>query len=302
MRRFARIVLAVLGLMLTAGLVLVAVVAIDRSQGAGRLAQIATLRVPGRTGPDVDAYVARPTGPGPHPAVILIHEFWGLRPEMIAKADLLARQGYLVIAPNLFRGVTTDFLPSAIYNVIATPASEQNQDLEAVYAWLTEQLDVDAERIAIAGFCFGGGASLRYSLTNPNLAATVVFYGQVVTDPDALARLPGPVLGIFGGADSSIPLDEVRGFEDGLEQAGVEHTITVYPDQPHAFVTDVEAIAAGGAPGAAWGEMVSFLEEALEPAPGGGAQPTSASPAADDRLTYALRLAWSHLFEIGHSH
>jgi carboxymethylenebutenolidase len=124
----------------------------------------------------------------------------------------------------------------------------------------------------------------------------------VVTDPDQLAQLSGPVLGIFGGADSSIPLDEVRGFETGLEQAGVEHTVTVYPDQPHAFVTDVEAIAAGGAPGEAWAEMVTFLEQALTAVPGGGTQSPSRNTIADDRLTYALRLAWSHLFEAGHSH
>jgi len=302
MRLVGRIVLSLLGIVVTAGLVLVAAVAIDRSQGVGRLAHIATVRVPGRTGPDVDAYVARPIGPGPHPAVILIHEFWGLRSEMTAKADLLARRGYVVIAPNLFRGVTTEFLPSAIYNVIATPVSEQNQDLDAVYSWLSAQPEVDADRIAVAGFCFGGAASLRYSLTNPDLSATIVFYGQVVTDPEQLAHLPGPVLGIFGGADSSIPLDEVRGFETGLEQAGVEHTVTIYPDQPHAFVTDVEAIAAGGAPGEAWAEMVAFLERSFAEAPGGGPEHQLRDPIADGRLMFALRLAWSHLFESGHSH
>ena len=301
-----RVVIRILGVLVA--VVLVAIVGlgiaivVDRSQGGGRLAAVANTTVPGTTGPSVAAYVARPAGPGPHPAVIMIHEFWGLRPELTAKADLLAEQGYLVIAPDLFRGVTTDFLPSAIVNVVTSTNDAQAEDLDAVYTWAASQSDVDRQRIGVLGFCFGGGAALRYSLTNPDLAATVVFYGQPVTDAEQLKRLSGPVLGIFGGADASIPQEDVRAFDAALNQAGIAHTVTVYDGQPHAFVTSVEAIQAGGAPGDAWAQMVAFLEQSLKTTSAHVQTPRSVVDLRDDPWGYAFRLAWSHLFEMGPAH
>jgi carboxymethylenebutenolidase len=96
------------------------------------------------------------------------------------------------------------------------------------------------------------------------LAATVVFYGSPETDPQVLKNLPGPVLGIFGGADQSISVEEVNAFEEGLQVAGVPHEITIYDGQPHAFVTDIESIRAGGAQGEAWAQMLAFLSENLK--------------------------------------
>lgn len=302
MRVVIRIVLVLVGIVLVSIVGLGIAVAVDRAQGGGRLATVTNSTVPGTTGPDVASYVARPAGPGPHPAVIMIHEFWGLRPDVVAKADLLADQGYIVIAPDLFRGVTTDFLPSAIVNVVTSSNDDQAKDLDAVFAWLASQSDVDRQRIGVLGFCFGGGAALRYSLTNPDLAATVVFYGQPVTDAEQLKRLSGPVLGIFGGADASIPQDDVRAFDAGLTEAGIAHTITVYDGQPHAFVGSVEAIQAGGASGDAWAQMLAFLEQSLKTTTAHAAGPHSAATLQDDRWAYAFRLAWSHLFEMGSAH
>lgn len=302
MRWVIRIVAVIVGIVLVAVVGLAVAIAVDRGQGAERLAPLVNATVPGLTGPDVAAYVARPSGPGPHPAVIMIHEFWGLRQDVVDKADLLAEQGYIVIAPDLFRGVATDFVPSGIYNVVTSTTANQNEDLDAVFAWLSAQSDVDRQRTAVAGFCFGGGAALRYSLTNADLAATVIFYGQLVTDSQQLSRLSGPVLGIFGGADPSIPTEEVRAFDAALEEAGIAHTITIYDGQPHAFVSTVEAIQAGGPPGDAWVEMVSFLDQALLLNQASSESPMPAAGLPDERLLYAWRLAWSHLFAMGSGH
>lgn len=302
MRVVIRVLAVLVGLLLIAIVGLGIAVAVDRAQGGQRLALVADTVVPGTTGPDVAAYVTRPAGPGPHPAVIMIHEFWGLRPDVVAKADLLAEQGYLVIAPDLFRGVTTDFLPSAIVNVVTSTSAAQAEDLDAVYAWLASQSDVDRQRIGVLGFCFGGGAALRYSLRNPDLAATVVFYGQPVTDPEQLKRLSGPVLGIFGGADASIPQDDVRAFDTALTEAGIAHTVTVYDGQPHAFVGSVDAIRAGGAPGDAWSQMVTFLEQSLQTTTAHADVAHTAVSLQDDQWSYAFRLAWSHLFNMGPAH
>lgn len=282
------VVLALIGLL--AGSILM-----DGFGAGARLEAVTNTRLPGVGGPDVRAYVARPTTPGPHPAVIMIHEFWGLNESMTQKADLLAEAGYLVIAPDVFRGSSTGYIPRAIYQVVSTPAAQVNADLDTVFAWLAAQPEVAVDRVAIAGFCFGGRTSLLYSLHNSRLAGTVIFYGGPVTDVERLRALPGPVLGIFGGADNSIPLDEVRAFEAGLEQAGVPHQITIYDGQPHAFVSSVDGIRAGGAQGQAWDEMLTFLQATL----GDDAAQRRAvtSVRADDAFGWAaaLRLAFSHL-------
>ena len=240
-------------------------IAIDALLGRERIENVTNTTIPGvNGGPDVRAYVAKPEGDGPFPTVIMIHEFFGLNESIVSKADLLAEDGYLVVAPDTFRGSTTAWIPRAIYQVITTKTEDVNVDLDSVYAWLEEQPDVDSARVGVSGFCYGGRASLLYSLHNNKLATTVVFYGSSETDPEILKNLPGPLLGIFGGADQSIPLEEVYAFEEGLNAAGIPNQITVYEGQPHAFVKDADGIKAGGAQGEAWNEMLVFLEKNLK--------------------------------------
>ncbi len=265
MRMLKRILIG-LGVVALALVVLLAgSIFVDSLTGGGRVDALTNTIVPNANGPAVRAYIARPDTPGPHPAVIMIHEFWGIKPEIIGKADALAREGYIVIAPDLFRGSTTSLLPRAILNVISNPATQVDSDLDAVVNWAATQPDVQADKIAAMGFCFGGGTAIRYATgTNPNLAATAVFYGTPVDDVNKLKRLAGPVLGIFGGDDASIPVSEVNAFEAGLQQAGIPHQITIYDGQPHAFVTSIDEIQKGGAQGAAWNEFVTFLNKALK--------------------------------------
>lgn len=265
MRAFKRVLFGFLILFITLIILVAGSIAVDSVVGAGRLDRIANTTIPGTdNGPDVHAYVAQPAGEGPFPAVIMIHEFWGLNDAIVSKADLLAEEGYLVIAPDTFRGSTTGWIPRAIYQVISTRPENVNADLDSVSAWLESQPDVDRARIAIAGFCYGGRTSLAYSLHNNRLAATVIFYGSPETDPAILKTLPGPVLGIFGGADQSIPVEQVHAFKRALAEAGVPHEITVYEGQPHAFVEDAEGIRAGGVQGEAWEQMLGFLEAHLD--------------------------------------
>jgi carboxymethylenebutenolidase len=180
------------------------------------------------------------------------------------KAEVLSQEGYYAIAADTFRGSATTWVPRAIYQVINARQENVNADLDSVYVWLESQPEVDKERIAIAGFCYGGRTSLLYSLHNNRLAATVVFYGAPETDPDVLKNLPGPLLGIFGGADVSISAEDVQAFETGLTGAGIPHEITVYEGQPHAFVTDMQSIRAGGVQAEAWAKMLAFLNENLK--------------------------------------
>ena len=278
-------------------------IAVDYAMGVNRLDNIANITVPGvNGGPDVRVYEVGPHGDGPFPVVIMIHEFWGLNESIIGKADLLAREGYVVIAPDTFRGSTTNFLPRAIYQVLSSRPENVNMDLDSVYAWLESQPYVDRDRIAILGFCYGGRTSLAYSLHNNRLASTVVFYGAPETDAAVLQSLPGPVLGIFGGADQSIPVEQVNAFETALTEAGIPHEVTIYEGQPHAFVRDAEGIAAGGAQGEAWNQMLAFLEKNLmnrsTRKPGSSVYEYRAPFAWE----YYVRLAYEHAFGTARHH
>ncbi len=303
MKTFKRILL---GLGLVLAILILAIplsIFVDGLLGGGRVAALTNTTIPGVDGaPDVRAYVAMPEGEGPFPTVIMIHEFYGLRESIVSKADLLAKEGYMVIAPDTFRGQTTGLIPRAIYLVSTTDQENVYADLNSVYAWLETQPSVDAGRVGILGFCYGGRVSLLYSLRNPNLAATVVFYGSSETDPEVLKNLPGPVLGIFGGADQSIPLEEVDALEKGLEQAGVPHQISIYDGQPHAFMGDAESIQTDPVQAKAWDEMLTFLDANLkskshQPQEGGFAY-----EAPFPWMYYAM-LAYEHAFGMGgHQH
>jgi len=294
MKLLKRILYGILLLLVVGVLFLVGSVLVDFAIGGNRLESLANTVIPGANDePDVLAYVAVPDGEGPFPAVIMVHEFFGLNESIIGKAEGLSEQGYYVIAPDTFRGSTTSWIPSAIYQVITTKQENVNADLDSVYAWLASQPDVAADRIAIAGFCYGGRASLLYSLHNNKLAATVVFYGSPETNPEVLKNLPGPLLGIFGGADVSISQEDVQAFENGLQAAGVPHEITVYDGQPHAFVTDIESIRLGGVQGQAWAQMLGFLDANLK---------NGSSSQSGDALTYNAQFPWRYYAMLVYEH
>lgn len=260
-----RILLIVIAIPILLILLVAASIVVDSVIGQGRVEAVTNTEIVADDGTTIRAYVARPDAPGSYPAVIMIHEFWGVRSQIVGKAEALADEGYVVVAPDTYRGIATDWFPRAIYQSITVPQERVNTDLDGVYEWLTTQNDVQSDQIAVMGFCYGGGKALRYSLTNPDLAATVVFYGDPITDTATLADLPAPVLGIFGTADQQIPVAEVNAFEQALASANIPNQITLYEGQPHAFVKSIEEIRQGGAQGQAWAEFVAFLDETLTP-------------------------------------
>jgi carboxymethylenebutenolidase len=144
------------------------------------------------------------------------------------------------------------------------------------------------------GFCYGGRASLSYSLHNDRLASTVIFYGSPITDPQVLSSLPGPVLGIFGEADNSIPVEDVVTFEAALNQAGIPNEITIYEGQPHAFVTDIESIRSGGVQGQAWAQMLKFFEMNLKQ--------DASSQNHNPRQIYHDSLDWEYYLIVAYEH
>jgi carboxymethylenebutenolidase len=230
-----------------------------------KTSEIANLSYTDAQGNKLYGYLARPEGEGPYPAVLLIHEWWGLNSGITLMADTLAREGYVVFAPDAYRGQVTAMIPRALYLRLSTPTQQVHQDLDTALAYLQALPGVDPDRVASMGFCFGGGHSLQLGLRqSENLALTLMYYGAVVTDPALLQPLTeaSPVLGIFAEEDNTIFPEEVLEFEAALTSLGIENQITIYPDVGHAFVSH-ETFNQPGPSRDAWQEALDFLADNL---------------------------------------
>jgi len=181
-------------------------------------------------------YLAVPDGPGPHGAVILIHEWNGLVDRVRQMADLLAEQGYVALAADLYSGRTGSNPQENRALVQETQSSPQTiiANLDAAAAFLRARDDVSG-RIATIGWCFGGGVALSYAMGGENHDGTAIFYGRLVTDPDSLASIRHPIYGTFAAEDQGIPPEQVSAFVQALRVAGVENDVHVYDDVDHGF-------------------------------------------------------------------
>lgn len=203
--------------------------------------------------------------PGELPAVLLIHEWWGLNEDHMIKAQALAAQGYVVYAPDAYGGKLAQTVPGALFLTFTQSSGEIYSRIDDSYADMIADPLVDPERTAVAGFCFGGRQAMMLGIRNDQPAATVTFYGSgLVTDPDEQGSLGenGPVLGIFGEEDASIPLEEVAEFKSALEIRNVEYEQEIYPGVGHAFVKAGE-LNGPGASARAWRRFLGFLEAEL---------------------------------------
>lgn len=259
MKIIKRILFINIAIIVIAGLSIGAIIGLDATI-SGRTASLFTnITYPGKDATTLRAYLAKPKTPGPHPAMIMIHEFYGLNEDIVSKANKLANEGYVVLAVDAYRNATTQSIPRAIYLVSTTSNDQIQDDIGAGFRYLENLSDVDPKRIGIMGFCFGGGQSLRHGVQNAKLAATVVFYGSLVTNPIELGVLRGPVLGIFGETDRAPSPEQAAAFKKALDVKNIKNQITVYPGVGHAFINS-ENLNNPGPAGDAWKELLSFLE------------------------------------------
>jgi carboxymethylenebutenolidase len=261
--RIAQVALLILGLLVVA---VAGVILYDSLFPAQTAADFTNVTYPGPDGVTLRAYLAKPDGAGPFPAVLLVHEFFGINEDITQKADLLAEQGYLVLAVDAYRGNTSALIPRAVWLVLTTPQDQIRADIDAGYQYLVGLPEVNPDRIGAAGFCFGGTQVMHLGTRNPDLAAAVIYYGNgPITDPQALGVMgqSGPVLGIYGELDTGIPLEAVRGFEQAMASRGIPHEVTVYPGVGHAFV-HMDSLSVPGPAQDAWNQMLVFLDQSLK--------------------------------------
>ena len=200
----------------------------------------------------------------PLPAVIVIHEWWGLNDSVRAAASRIAAQGYMVLAVDLFRGETasTSAEASALARKLLEEPGFAEQNLRSAHAFLTD--GAGAPEVATLGFSLGGYWALEATRFMPDqFAAAVVFYGQPDADPDAVASITSPVLGLYGGDDRSIPPADVRAFRDQAEQLEKSVEIEIYPGANHGFANPDDPRYDVSAAARSWQQVAEFLERYL---------------------------------------
>jgi carboxymethylenebutenolidase len=203
------------------------------------------------------AYRAAPAGKTNMPVVLVLSEIFGVHEHIADVANRFARAGYLTIAPELFvrQGDAQSYgeIGKLIAEVISrVPDAQVMRDLDATYNWAGAN-GGDLMRVGVTGFCWGGRQAWLYNAHNPLVKASVAWYGRLVGERNALTpknpvdvvdSLHGPVLGLYGGADTGIPLDSVEKMKAALaagSAAARRSQFVVYPDAPHAFHADYRA-------------------------------------------------------------
>jgi carboxymethylenebutenolidase len=203
------------------------------------------------------------------PAVILIHENKGLNDYIKESANLLAKNGYVVLAVDLFNGEVVTNNPERSGELTGAIRENPNiaiENMKAGVNYLRSLDNVDQSKVASLGWCFGGQQSLQLAINSKDdpLAATIIYYGRLTNDSQAISNITAPVLGIFGGKDQSISVDSVMQFQKALNDTGVPNEIYVYPNVGHAFANPSNDNYAPTETADAWKKTLDFLAKYLQ--------------------------------------
>jgi carboxymethylenebutenolidase len=187
--------------------------------------------------PVLRGYLATPEGEGPFPAVLMIHEAFGLDDITVRHADRLAAAGYLTLAVDLFSDGGARRCLVATMRALAAGEGRAFTDLATARDWLLESGRTTG-KIGVIGFCMGGGFALL--LAHDRFDAAAVNYGRLPKNPEKALAGACPVVGNFGGRDRSIPGGAAK-LESVLDRLGVENDVKEFPSAGHSFLNDAEA-------------------------------------------------------------
>lgn len=216
--------------------------------------------------PETRGYLALPAGQGPFPALVIVHEWDGLKDRVRQVADDLAAEGYVVLAADLFGGQVGT---NRDENMALVQAAQADMDgvvanLDAAVDYLRARDDVTG-KVGAMGWCFGGGIALSYGLDGTHHEATAIFYGRLVDDPEALAVIDHEVYGTFARLDQGPSPEQVEAFETALREAGIDNDLHIYDEVNHGFWLRVDEDEATRAAPAldAWERLKAYLERSL---------------------------------------
>jgi carboxymethylenebutenolidase len=231
------------------------------------------VQVPVKDG-TMPGYYARPDGKGPYATVLVIHEALGVHEHIQDLCRRLAKIGYFAVAPELFARQgdprkLADFTAIMQQILNKVPDAEVASDLDATVAWARKDKAANISKLGVTGFCWGGRQVWMYAFHNPNLRAAVAWYG-FLNHPDSPITPKGPldlaptlkvpVLGLYGGADSNIPVAQVQEMEAKLKAAHKKAEFVIYPDAPHAFNADYRPSYRPEAAKDGWARMLAWFK------------------------------------------
>jgi len=200
----------------------------------------------------IPAYRAMPDKGSSFPVILVVQEIFGVHEHIKDMCRRFAKLGHVAVAPELYARQGDVSKITNINEIISTvvskvPDAQVMSDLDATTAWAKKSSKGDVNKLGITGFCWGGRIVWLYAAHSPQLKAGVAWYGRLVGAPDELhpthpvdiaAKLKAPVLGLYGGKDTGIPLDTVEKMREAVKAAGGKSEIVVYPDAGHGFNAD----------------------------------------------------------------
>lgn len=230
------------------------------------------VKIPAKDG-EMPAYRAMPEKGGAFPVVLVVQEIFGVHEHIKDICRRLAKLGYLAVAPELYarQGDVSKMADTQeIFKVVSrVPDAQVMADLDAAADWAGKSGKGDLKRLGITGFCWGGRIVWLYAAHSPQLKAGVAWYGRLVGQAsdlqpkhpiDVAAKLKAPVLGLYGGADTGIPIETVERMRQGLKAIGGGSEIVVYPDAPHAFHADYRPSYRKEAAQDGWNRMLEWFQ------------------------------------------
>lgn len=183
----------------------------------------------------VHGVLYRPQGAGPFPAIVVIHEWWGLNDWVKQQAKMFAGHGYVTLAVDLYRGqVATD--PEMAHELMrALPQDRGVRYLRSGVAYLKTLKYVRADHIGAVGWCMGGSFAMQLAIAEPSLRAVAINYGALETEPAQLKKIHAAILGNFGALDRGITPQDVQDFAAAMKAIGHPVNVKEYPNAGHAF-------------------------------------------------------------------
>ena len=214
---------------------------------------------------NVNGMLYEPAGKGPFPAIVVIHEWWGLNDWVKEQASKFADEGYVTLAVDLYRGHVATTPDEAHELSRGVPEDRANRDLLAASAYLRSLKNVKADKVGVVGWCMGGGWALDLAINDPRLAAAAINYGHLATEPATLEKIQAPILGNFGGQDRGITPEMVNQFAAEMKKLGKNVDVKIYPDAGHAFENPNNKAGYRAEDAAdSWKRMTQFFAEYLK--------------------------------------
>src|SRR5918999_1136074 len=178
-------------------------------------------------------YLATPEGRGP--GVVVLQEWWGLEPHIQDVCDRFAAEGFLALAPDLFRGETADQPDEAQQKMMAMSMDQAEKDMRGAVDYLANHEGFEGKGVGSTGWCLGGGLSVWAAAANDKVAAVVTYYYVLPHGKPDFSKIKAPVLGHFGTNDDFISVDDAKALEQELKDAGADATFEFYEGAGHAF-------------------------------------------------------------------